>query len=81
MSREELRTLVGQYVRFKEEETDDPLSLEGYTRVYRVVAENPWGLFVRGDEGRLFIPWPVAGWIRIEEPVPAILQPYGRQEE
>jgi hypothetical protein len=65
---EELRTLVGQDIRLKLEETEgEPLSLEGYSKVYRVVAENPWGLFVRGEEGLLFIPWPVAGWIHVVE--------------
>ena len=66
---EELRTLVGRDIRLRLEETEgEPLSMEGYSPVYRVVSENPWGLFVRGEEGLLFIPWPVAGWIHVVEP-------------
>jgi len=62
-----MRSLVGRDIRFKREETEEMFSPDSFTGPYRVTGENPWGLFVRGEEGLFFLSWPDLGILKIEE--------------
>jgi hypothetical protein len=73
-----MSSLVAERVRFKLEDTADPASREGFSAVYLVTGQSPYGIFVKetGDvrpdgtrcEGaEFFVPWQFTGWILIEE--------------